>query len=50
MHIVELKFDEAKAVVGGAQAALRERGPAGPVGQIERFLEGLLHPSRKKAA
>jgi hypothetical protein len=50
MHIVELKIDEAKAVVGGAQAALMQRGPGGVVGQIERFLEGLLHPSRKMAA
>jgi hypothetical protein len=29
MHIVELKIDEAKAVVGGAQAALMQRGPGG---------------------
>jgi hypothetical protein len=48
-EIVELKIDETKAVVGGAHAAIRARG-GGVVGEIERFLEGLLHHRRQKQA
>jgi hypothetical protein len=38
MHIVELTIDEAKAVVGGAQAVLRERGPGALGGRRKRAL------------
>jgi hypothetical protein len=50
MQIVELKIEETKVVVGGAQAAMRQGGPPPLIREIVGAIEGILHPRQKRAA